>query len=485
MNSNAIVHLRNDKYALNTWERLDIFREVDLKSPCVTLVQDLDVGSSCDVDLEATFPNLCPILEVLREKCISTKTSRMTTQLFSNLKGFPLCKMDLFRALRKWIFTIIPTDIIGGSKNLSAFAQNLKIILGKGKRCQVRLQSIILRLKPAKVKWLNIEKASDLQKEVALAKVVLFLTKFIVWRLLRSYFCVSDTSWARNMVCFYRKRDFQATLQSALAKMEAKGYIQNLSSKTKVDQILKIPEAPPLRKARLMPKKFGYRLIASPVSKSQSGQHAEDLKVVLSHIKSQYPETVDIRGKMLHSLWTKFAKIKGQQKVYFVKADIKHAYESVSLRKLASILTAAVSQLPSEMFVISVKVQHLHTDMITRKTILSKTADDLGLQSYRLLSKEVRTISPGEMIRELSKKIQLHTLVFSCGRKQLFFLKKNGLIQGEPLSSLLCDIYYGHVVKKELKPRLREYFEKGASRMLIRAVDDFLFMSTSSSEAER
>ena len=86
----------------------------------------------------------------------------------------------------------------------------------------------------------------------------------------------------------------------------------------------------------------------------------------------------------------------------------------------------------------------------------------------------VRDILDSVMARNKS-----HAVSLKEGRSARLYRRASGLLQGDPLSSALCDIYLGDLVRAELRPRLpfvasRPPREK---RLLVRAVDDFLFVS--------
>ena len=85
---------------------------------------------------------------------------------------------------------------------------------------------------------------------------------------------------------------------------------------------------------------------------------------------------------------------------------------------------------------------------------------------------------------------RLHLLRFGYTRRKGFngakhFLKRRGLVQGDPLSSFLCDIYYGEMVKEELWPALKPALKPQHARMLARGMDDFVFASTSKEEVSK
>ncbi len=67
------------------------------------------------------------------------------------------------------------------------------------------------------------------------------------------------------------------------------------------------------------------------------------------------------------------------------------------------------------------------------------------------------------------------------------YLKTRGLVQGDPLSAALCDLYYGDMVKRQLEPAMEKAVlaskKKGTTRLFVRGVDDFAFASTDEDEA--
>ena len=83
----------------------------------------------------------------------------------------------------------------------------------------------------------------------------------------------------------------------------------------------------------------------------------------------------------------------------------------------------------------------------------------------------VRDILDSVMARNKS-----HAVSLKEGRSVRLYRRASGLLQGDPLSSALCDIYLGDLVRTELRSRL-PFVASREKRLLVRAVDDFLFVS--------
>lgn len=65
-----------------------------------------------------------------------------------------------------------------------------------------------------------------------------------------------------------------------------------------------------------------------------------------------------------------------------------------------------------------------------------------------------------------------------------FYLQNVGIAQGSILSSLLCSFYLGHMENTKLVPFLDKVTETGTDSMLLRFIDDFIFISTSKKQAQ-
>ena len=105
--------------------------------------------------------------------------------------------------------------------------------------------------------------------------------------------------------------------------------------------------------------------------------------------------------------------------------------------------------------------------------------DRLGLSDDRKESDGGLGKETKERKERLKRRLLLHTVMFnSAGRRKTMVVKK-GVLQGDPLSSLLSDIYYGHLVNTELSQFLTP--QPGTTEIFLRGADDFLFVSSEKS----
>ena len=85
------------------------------------------------------------------------------------------------------------------------------------------------------------------------------------------------------------------------------------------------------------------------------------------------------------------------------------------------------------------------------------------------------------VLSDLRKKLLLNIVKVDLGGKALHFLVSRGVLQGGRLSSILSDIYYGHMTQHCLHTFTIP--PEHTKELFLRGADDFLFMSTNQTRA--
>ena len=181
-----------------------------------------------------------------------------------------------------------------------------------------------------------------------------------------------------------------------------------------------------------------------------------------------------------------------RQPVYFVHEDIEDAFGSVNQQKLVEILRWHKSQLPPEMG-LRIKLR-----ILCGVSPTGRRSKNFNLIPHLLQSPEdwAQRLEPGtvvfditfgrsnllnlktDQLIELAVRSVLEVQVTALGTgKNCHYRLQRGIPQGSRLSSALCYIYYSHMVKCHLSRFLND------EDLLVRVVDDFLYLTTHGSRA--
>ncbi len=483
-----------DMYKKDFKEALCLFKGKEARLPVIQVIETKNVGVSSPGNL-ASFLRLAAEADALKNRVSNEKARHHTSALLRNFKlddKGPLDKLEVFKFVRSWVRAFVPPNLLG-SKNTKFFLDNLKFVLGAGKGSAVRLWQVMRRMSVDTVLWLNssevaAEKVPLVMKQQALAKVVVWLLQNVVWRVITSYFHLTDMSGTRHKLQFYRKKHFHALFNRNLRAFVSDDLLKPLSTNKAMD-VLSIPDCPGEAKGRLFPKASGgCRLLAA---KKNAHANEDDSRLLLALLKDRHPEVVDSRGRGLHRGWSKFAKKAKEKgaKIFFVRVDIKNAFDTIKLSKLSEILVnLAKNEMRETAYVHTVRYLDQHGRVFRSRRLSSKRKREYPVpDGCRLLPVASRPIEARRLLKWVERRGRLHTIAISVGRSRgpLRFLKQKGLIQGDTLSSALCDLYYGEMVKSQLEPAMRREVGAGERRLFVRGVDDFAFFSTSRREAER
>ncbi|KAK9750375.1 hypothetical protein RND81_02G191800 [Saponaria officinalis] len=237
-----------------------------------------------------------------------------------------------------------------------------------------------------------------------------------------------------------------------------------------------------------------------------------DLHLVIKDVKRKEPERWGSTVFCYNDIYRKFClflrRLKEGQAampaVYLVVSDVQKAFDTVNQDKLLSILNET-------------QMADRYTMQKSREIFSRKTcvwfSEDVKLTSQGDGSVRQRTFRRVSVNQEQSKTVKREELqlilkehlknnVLKLG--QYFFLQTVGIPQGSVLSTLLCTLYYGHMENNVIVPYLAKSGNDIAEpndngrvaldamsdasfplpeSMLLRFVDDFLFISTSKKQA--
>lgn len=485
-------------YNVNTWAKLSIPFLSLAPETVVNQILNQSIGLKIQ-DVYRCSDDLQRLIEKLIKNAKTTNFDKMVKfhcrpkKSDSSEPTFEaVAKRELSSLFRAIFHRVVPKGLIGDPRNVKKFESNLKIIISSGKRTPILLHHLMMKIDPGKIAWLQSVSDCVKAKDRLLARLLVWLTLNLFWKVLTNFFNISDSSNARNEWLFYHKRNFQSGMDKMFSQLtkDVSGQ-RSLKPLTKdtLKRILDInKDVPNLSKCRVMPKKQSGRLICAKVSRGAStGQldTEKTLRILLNFAsKKHFAEIVDVRGTKFHSVWSKFvSKIRQlvDSKIFVVIADIKDAFGSVIIQKLRFILQEMKQSLPAKLFLHKIQNQGFgkprFREIVSDQSVLPGHPKAAGTKP--------REIDVGLSFDKIRKRILLHTLKLNLAKRKKYFLITKGLVQGDSLSSLLCDIYYGHLVKRHLSEFQGSSVAEYSETFLARGMDDFIFASTDQNEAQR
>lgn len=270
---------------------------------------------------------------------------------------------------------------------------------------------------------------------------------------------------------------------------------------------------------RLLPKGRGVRPIMNlrrRITKLQSGKAVLGRSInsimapvhkMLDYERRQNPASV---GSALFSVSDIYPKLKAfrnhlcsqsehMPNLYFVKVDVQSCFDTIPQRGAVRIMQNLASE---EVYRIARHAQikaseapntgdGSYAQAKPARKFLASAHPPLDFRSFDevieegLASDRKNTVFVDNVVRTTHKKSKLLDLlkehvernIVKIGKK--FFMQKNGIPQGSVLSSLLCTCFYAQLEADHLS------FVNTESALLLRLIDDFLFITTTKEDAVR
>ncbi|XP_020553258.1 telomerase reverse transcriptase isoform X2 [Sesamum indicum] len=248
-----------------------------------------------------------------------------------------------------------------------------------------------------------------------------------------------------------------------------------------------------------------------------------DLHVVLKGLWTKEPEKLgssvfdynDVYRKLVPYLFLLKNGPTDMPSVFIVVSDVSKAFDSVNQDKLLSVMKDVIfdDEYTVEKFtqVIHAKKSlkvHQHLTLAHKEIVTESRKNTSRLPSQSLHSVLVKKVFSKKIRKEEINLILIEHIMRNVVQfDNKFYLQLVGIPQGSVLSSLLCSFYYGHMERNVVFPFLEkangdflgkydtfgasasqsnhtnEVVVCGAKYLLLRFIDDFLFISTSKKQA--
>ena len=196
-------------------------------------------------------------------------------------------------------------------------------------------------------------------------------------------------------------------------------------------------------------------------------------------------------GEMFHKLLSTVIRNRTSnidEFYYIVITDIKDAFGSINYPQMKKILRELLPKLPTFLYFRTFTFRHT----IAKKHLIKKMICDNELDppmTFDALTfikeNSCQKIEVKKTIEFVLQRMKAQTIQQKFGKARRFYLVKNqGILQGDTLSTALCNIYLGHLTQTYLK-QFQEATFKQTLGLFARGVDDFIFICKQKELAEK
>ncbi|XP_076965524.1 telomerase reverse transcriptase isoform X2 [Callospermophilus lateralis] len=416
---------------------------------------------------------------------------------------------QVYAFLRACLCRLVPAGLWGSRHNQRRFLRNVKRFISLGKHARLSLRELTWKMKVRDCAWLRrspgthcVPAAEHRLRAEILAKFLFWLVDAYVVGLLRSFFYVTETTFQKNRLLFYRQSTWRRLQSVGVRQLLERVQLRQLSE-AEVRQHQGARPALPTSRLRFVPKPNGLRPIVSmdcvvgaralrrEKKAQQFAVHIKTLFSVLNYERAQRPGLLgaSVLGMDdIYRVWRAFVlRVRAQNpapRLYFVKADVTGAYDTIPQDRLVEVIASIIR--PPE-----------NTYCVRRYAVVQRAAHGRVRKSFRTHVSTLSDLQPymRQFVEHLQDRSALRDAVVieqSCSLNEtstnLFdcflrfvrssvvriggrcYVQCRGIPQGSVLSTLLCSLCYGDMENKLFAGVQQD-------GVLLRLVDDFLLVT--------
>ncbi|XP_072139479.1 telomerase reverse transcriptase isoform X1 [Mobula birostris] len=427
--------------------------------------------------------------------------------------------LQVYRFVRECLIRVISDELWGSNHNKCRFLKNVKKFISLGKFDKFSCSELMWKMRVNDCVWLQLNKAQHFVpasehrlREDILCRFLFWLMDVYVVHLLKSFFYITETTFMKNTLFYYRKRVWKEVQRIGMRNHLAKVQLQPISYKD-VEQKLQQKSTAPPSSLRFIPKKNGLRPIVKMrnIAGSKSSGKGRNLnwtqlKVLFDVLNYECQQKPSLKSCSVYGLddiykaWREFVlqnlkaeKVGRGHPYYFVKADVTGAYDAIPHAKLMEVISGILDLKVPENYCIrryakiwvdaagqvrktfKRQVSTLMDLMPTMKEFVSHLQQKDCLQNTILVNQGLTLNQNSEDVSTYFKQM-IESNVISIGGK--YYVQCCGIPQGSLVSALLCSLCYGDMENKLLSG----IQEDG---LMMRLIDDFLLVTPHLSHAKR
>ncbi|RGP76336.1 telomerase reverse transcriptase [Fusarium sporotrichioides] len=412
---------------------------------------------------------------------------------------------------------IVPDSFWGGEDvgkhNKSTVMRNVDHFIRLRRFETMSLHEITQDLKIAEISWLQPHNSgaqkpnrTDTEKRLEIFHEFLyFVFDSLLIPLIRNNFYVTESSTHRYRVFYFRHEVWRRIAEPAMAGLRV-----DMFEEVKLDEALQILQSRDLGSSqiRLLPKGDKLRPIMNlrrrAMAQGKSGNLGRSINTVLGPIYSLLK--LERLGSTMFSVSDIYTRLKafketlgpGHGKLYFAKADVKAAFDTIPQEAVVELMKSVPSQnrytimkhvevKPGERAVIdddkysSKAIRRWHATALNENensAFVGRLENDLATKKKNTVFSDSafrRTENVGDLMRLLKQHVEQNLV--KVGKK--YYRQKVGIPQGSVLSSFLCNYFYADLEAKHLD------FLDSPDCLLLRLIDDFLLVTLDQNKAVR
>ncbi|KAK4702528.1 telomerase reverse transcriptase, partial [Phenoliferia sp. Uapishka_3] len=425
-------------------------------------------------------------------------------------------EVDTF--LRAVIRQVVPRDFWGSEANAAVILDHVTTFVRLRRYETYSVHALLQNFCLSDCDWIRPSSGSKVSNKFQVPNAVEMnkrrelLCEFVFWfvdgfifDLLKTTFMMTESASSRNRTLFFRQDDWEAVCKPLLATLQQSMF--NELPKQNAERIL-ANRTLGFSYLRLLPKDTGVRPIVNLQRKPKKlgrqsqveygksiNQQLQTTFQALAYEKRAQPQLLGASAVGPSEIYPRLKKFKASlqldgkalPKLYFVKVDVKACFDTIKQDKLLHIIEtvlkedAYVVQKFSKVTTAAGRVSkawprqaYPENENLTFPDVATELSAAVRNAVYAdnvIYTKDSKSVMMS-LLREHVKR----NLIKIGGR---YFRQRDGIPQGSVLSSFLCSIFYGHMEKTFLR------FTRDQSSLLLRYIDDFLFVTTKRPLASR
>ncbi|CAJ1083756.1 telomerase reverse transcriptase [Xyrichtys novacula] len=447
----------------------------------------------------------CPYRIILQRFCPLMKVRNTGEEELHPLLAQHCAPHRVYLFVKKCLSTVIPQELWGSEHNRLNFFARVRGFLQNGKYERLSVAELMWKMKVNDCDWLKISKTGKIPP-CELSYRTQILGQFLAWlldgyvvSLVRACFYATESVGQKNLIRFYRCEVWEKLQDLGLKDHLSKGQMEELTAA----QVAALPKSTIITSLRFIPKTNGMRPITrlkgADVNLGRNKGCAQDLLHVLKACVRSRPSLLgstvwgeaDIHKKLVSIAPAQKEKL---QDLYFVKVDVKGAFESLPHHKLIEVVGKAFSPFQDKSVinrhyakVWSNSYEGLKKSFIKQADIMEGDIRPSNMKGFVMSMQESGKLQHSILVEQrfsldlrVGEKTPLLTQmltgsVVKFGEKT--YRQCRGIPQGSAVSHMLCCLIYGHLENTLFKGIPKE------EGCLMRQVDDFLLITPDIKEA--